>query len=69
MVNRLPENQRQIITLVDLEGSSYADVAQILDIPTGTVMSRLCRARKALASKLLHYSDKTDKAVALRRVK
>ena len=67
-VKRLPENQRQIITLVDLEDCSYAEVAQILDIPTGTVMSRLCRARKALAQKLLHYSDKT-KAVSLRRIK
>jgi len=68
-VSKLPDNQRQILTLVDLEGFSYADVAQILDVPTGTVMSRLCRARKALASKLLHYADKTDKTVALRRIK
>jgi RNA polymerase sigma-70 factor (ECF subfamily) len=68
-VNRLPENQRQIITLVDLEGFSYADVAQILDVPTGTVMSRLCRARKALAQKLLNYSEQVDNNVPLRRVK
>lgn len=67
-VNRLPENQRQILTLVDLEGCSYAEVAQILDIPTGTVMSRLCRARKALTQKLLHYSSQAEK-VALRRIK
>jgi len=65
-VRQLPDNQQQVVTLVDLEGFSYAEVAQILDVPTGTVMSRLCRARKALASKLLQYSDKT---VTLRRVK
>lgn len=67
-VHRLPENQRQIITLVDLEGCSYNEVSQILGIPTGTVMSRLCRARKALAQKLLRYSDKQE-AVSIRRVK
>lgn len=44
----LPQGQRQVVTLVDLEGFSYVQVAQILGIPSGTVMSRLCRARAAL---------------------
>ena len=49
----LPPNQRQVVTLVDLEGCSYIEVAEILDIPIGTVMSRLCRARRALKDRLL----------------
>lgn len=52
-VAKLPEGQRQVLTLVDLEGFSYVEVAQILDIPSGTVMSRLCRGRAALKTILL----------------
>jgi len=44
----LSEDQRQIVTLVALSGFSYADAARILDVPVGTVMSRLSRARKQL---------------------
>ena len=51
-VATLPLAQRQVITLIDLEGSSYNDVAAALDIPLGTVMSRLCRARRALKDRL-----------------
>jgi RNA polymerase sigma-70 factor (ECF subfamily) len=52
-VGRLPLGQRQVVTLVDLEGCSYAEVAQVLGIPIGTVMSRLCRARAELRERLL----------------
>jgi RNA polymerase sigma-70 factor (ECF subfamily) len=44
----LPEEQRQVILLVGLEGMSYDEVAQILDIPIGTVRSRLSRGRDML---------------------
>ena len=48
----LPVGQRQAVTLVDLEEFSYSEVAAILGIPIGTVMSRLCRARLALRDRL-----------------
>lgn len=51
-VSELPLGQREVITLVDLEECSYGEVAAILDIPIGTVMSRLSRARFALKEKL-----------------
>lgn len=46
---RLPEDQRAVLHLVCVEGLSYAEAAAALDIPQGTVMSRLSRARLALA--------------------
>lgn len=52
-IAQLPMGQRQVISLVDLEGCSYIEVAEILDVPIGTVMSRLSRARKALKQQLL----------------
>ena len=52
-VESLPLAQRQVITLIDLEGFTYASVADILDIPAGTVMSRLCRGRRALRELLI----------------
>jgi RNA polymerase sigma-70 factor (ECF subfamily) len=51
-VSRLPMGQRQVVTLVDLGEFSYSDAAMILEIPVGTVMSRLCRAREALRTML-----------------
>lgn len=47
-VGNLPPGQREVVTLVDLEEFSYAEVASILQIPIGTVMSRLSRARASL---------------------
>ncbi len=56
-VSRLPAGQREVLALVDLEGFSYAEVSSILQIPMGTVMSRLNRARSALRHQLLATTD------------
>lgn len=48
----LPEEQRMVMLLVAVEGCSYKDAADILDIPIGTVMSRLSRARRTLDNHL-----------------
>lgn len=49
-IARLPEGQRDVIVAVDLRGLSYAEAAATLCVPEGTIMSRLHRARAALAS-------------------
>ena len=52
VIARLGEEQRKVLTLVDLSDFTYAEVARIMDIPIGTVMSRLCRARRQLKTLL-----------------
>jgi len=68
-VARLPIGQRQVLTLVDLEEFSYAEVAGILDIPVGTVMSRLSRARESLKNMLDTAAKNYADQPVLRRVK
>lgn len=50
--DRLPDNFRQVIELVDLEGLAYQAAADLIDIPVGTVMSRLHRARKRIREEI-----------------
>ena len=47
-LDTLPEEQRLALTLVTVEGKTYAEAAEILDVPVGTIMSRIARARKNL---------------------
>jgi len=52
LVQALPEGQRVTTFLVYVEGYSYREAAEMLDIPIGTVMSRLAVARKAIVTKI-----------------
>ena len=51
----LPEQFRMAVLLADVEGFSYKEIAEILDIPIGTVMSRLHRGRRALEKRLYEF--------------
>jgi RNA polymerase sigma-70 factor (ECF subfamily) len=53
----LPESFRMPVVLADVDGFSYKEIADILDIPIGTVMSRLHRGRKALQRKLWSVAE------------
>jgi RNA polymerase sigma-70 factor, ECF subfamily len=55
-IESLPETFRMVVLLADLEGFSYKEIAEILDIPIGTVMSRLHRGRKALQRALWDFA-------------
>lgn len=61
---RLPADARALLLMVSVEGMSYQQAATALDIPIGTVMSRLSRARKQL-----HHHLEGQPSVALRRLK
>lgn len=51
-LSRLPDEQREVIALVLVEGLAYKEAAEILDIPIGTLTSRLVRGRSALLAEL-----------------
>jgi len=51
-LDTLPPQQRAVLALRELEGLSYEEIAEVMKIPTGTVMSRLYHARRLLARKL-----------------
>jgi len=55
-VEALPEQFRMAVLLADIEGFSYKEIAEILDIPIGTVMSRLHRGRKGLQKHLYEFA-------------
>jgi RNA polymerase sigma factor (sigma-70 family) len=56
-LNALAVDFRTVIILCDLEGFTYEEMAKILDIPIGTVRSRLHRARNLLKEKLQSYAQ------------
>lgn len=57
-VAALPEAQRHVLILVAVEGLSYREAADVLEIPIGTVMSRLARARLTVGKRFLNASEK-----------
>lgn len=64
-INALPVDFKTVILLCDIEGFTYEEISKILDIPIGTVRSRLHRARNMLKDKLREYAEnmgyKTEK--------
>ena len=57
-LDSLPHDYKMVVLLADIEGFSYKEIAEILDCPVGTVMSRLYRGRKMLERTLLEYARK-----------
>ncbi|WP_372617350.1 sigma-70 family RNA polymerase sigma factor [Falsiroseomonas sp.] len=64
-VDTLPEEQRAVLLLVGVEGLSYEETAEVLDVPVGTVMSRLSRGRERLRRMA---EEQQAPVAALRRV-
>jgi RNA polymerase sigma-70 factor (ECF subfamily) len=65
-VERLPEAQRVVMLLVAVEGLSYQEAAEVLEVPIGTVMSRLSRARQAVGALFSTHDPKPEASVTRR---
>lgn len=63
-MRELPEPMREVLALVPIEGLSYAEAAEVLEVPIGTVMSRLARARAELMRRLDLTGSVTDETRA-----
>lgn len=57
-LDRLPDEFREILVLHELEGLAYREIAEVAEIPIGTVMSRLARARRKLQAELRNPAEK-----------
>ncbi len=55
----LPQEYKEALLLIELEGFTYQEAADILDVPIGTVMSRISRARKKLGDVLYEYASQS----------
>jgi RNA polymerase sigma-70 factor (ECF subfamily) len=63
-IEQLPPVYREVILLREFEELSYSEIANVLDCPTGTVMSRLGRAREKLKEALRHWGWRADSAAS-----
>ena len=69
-IDSLPIAYREVIMLVDIFEMTYMETAETLNVPIGTVMSRISRARGLLRDKLLHKQEsQSDKTGFLKRIK
>lgn len=55
-IDALPDNFREVLVLSDMEGLSYAEIASVVEVPVGTVKSRLFRGRQILQKRLYDYA-------------
>ena len=56
-MSRLPDEQREVVALIMIEGFGYREVSEMLDLPIGTVSSRMVRGRNALLAMLTGPAD------------
>jgi RNA polymerase sigma-70 factor (ECF subfamily) len=68
-IDALPEEYRTAVVLSDLEGMSYDEIAALVDVPVGTVKSRLFRGRRRLQQALYEYAVETGVLGASSRTK
>lgn len=68
-MNQLTLEQREVIALVSLQGFSYEQVSAILEVPIGTIMSRLNRARKALRNQIYSNTTAQGPRTSIRTIK
>ena len=59
-INKLPDDLRKAISLREMDGLSYEEIAQIMDCPIGTVRSRIFRAREVIAKDLRPLLDTSE---------
>jgi RNA polymerase sigma-70 factor (ECF subfamily) len=63
LLSALPEEHREVLVLRELEELDYREIAAVTNVPIGTVMSRLARARAALKAKWLKETEDAPHAV------
>jgi RNA polymerase sigma-70 factor (ECF subfamily) len=63
LIAALPEDHREVLMLREIEDMDYREIAAVINVPLGTVMSRLARARAALKKQWLRHSDGVARAV------